>query len=141
MTGRQFCALINDMFEEGTRIVAQAGQGHMVAILVFEHDYKIVDTWDSTTRPILKYWAKYPETKERRRPRIIVDDSRNNKIESLESGMIIQHASFGNGRVTDITSGFVTILFDNGSEKKLLAQWVISNHYPQLKQQKIVYKT
>lgn len=127
LTGKQFCALINDMFEEGTRLVAQAGQGHMVAILVFDKDYKIVDTWDSTNRPILKYWAKYPETKERRRPRIIVDDSQNNKIESLESGMTINHSSFGNGRVTDITNGFVTILFDNGSEKKFLSQWVISN--------------
>lgn len=69
LTGSQFCDLIHDMFEEGTRIFAYVGNSHVAAILVFDNDYKIVDTWDSTNRKILKYWAKYPEKKTRKNNR------------------------------------------------------------------------
>ena len=69
LTGAQFCDLIHDMFQEGTKIFAYAGVYHVVAILVFENDYKIVDTWDSTNEKIIKYWAKFPEVRSKRKER------------------------------------------------------------------------
>ena len=63
------------MFVAGTRIYAYPGTSHAAAILVFDGDYKIVDTWDSTNKPINGYWAKYPERRERRSKVMKPDDT------------------------------------------------------------------
>lgn len=127
LNGKQFCALINDMFEEGTRLVALSGRTHMVAILVYSSEYKIVDTWDSTDRPIIGYWAKYPEKKARRRPARTATEEKSEKLESVEVGTIIKHSTFGIGEIKKITGGFATIAFEDGSEKTLMSQWIIAN--------------
>ena len=40
LTGKEFCSLIHDMFPAGTRIYAYSGRSHVVAILVFDGEYK-----------------------------------------------------------------------------------------------------
>ena len=92
LTGREFCDIIHDMFQAGTRIFAYVGSSHVIAILVFNEEYKIVDTWDSTNRKITKYWAKYPE-----RPQKHIKATEPAKLTEIAAGMQIQHRVFGIG--------------------------------------------
>ncbi len=129
LTGAQFCDLIHDMFQEGTKIFAYAGVYHVVAILVFENDYKIVDTWDSTNEKIIKYWAKFPEVRSKRKERKQEPkkDDKKEVILSLDIGTRIKHDTLGEGEIIEIGKGIVTINFTSGMQKKLSEQWVLAN--------------
>lgn len=132
LNGREFCELIHDMFPSGTKIYAHPGHSHAVAILVFEGDYKIVDTWDSTSRPIVNYWAKYPEQKQRQKPSERNKQATPQKITELLVGNKIIHRAYGVGKVTVIANSIATVLFENGSEKKLSVDWITANCKPSL---------
>ena len=122
LTGKEFCDLIHDMFPAGTRIYAHPGRSHAVAILVFNGDYKIVDTWDSTNHPITDYWVKYP--KRGKRPnRTKQDDT----LTELQVDMWIRHKVYGVGVVRNIANGMVLIQFPKGVEKQLAEKWVLAN--------------
>lgn len=125
LTGKEFCDIIHDMFQAGTRIFAYVGSSHVVAILVFDEDYKIVDTWDSTNRKITKYWAKYPERPPRRSKPMV-----NDKLTALSLGTKLQHKVYGTGEVTDLTDIIATIRFQDNVEKKLAIAWVLANCKP-----------
>ena len=122
LTGKQFCDHIHDMFQAGTRIFAYVGRNHAAAILVFDHDYKIVDTWDSTDRPIIKYWARYPE-RQRRRP----EPEPEEKPAELAVGVQLRHKMYGTGEVTALDGQTVSVRFQNGLEKKMAAAWILAN--------------
>lgn len=94
------------MFQAGTRIFAYVGSNHVVAILVFNDDYKIVDTWDSTERKITRYWAKYPERPQRRAKLVIAE-----KLTELSIGTKIQHKVYGTGEVIELTDAIATFAF------------------------------
>lgn len=123
LTGKEFCSLIHDMFPAGTRIYAYSGRSHVVAILVFDGEYKIVDTWDSTNRKIIEYWAKYPQKPKRPRKA----EAPTEKLTALSVGMTIQHKTFGNGKVTALSDTIATIQFAGGVEKKFAVAWVLGN--------------
>lgn len=126
LTGKEFCSLIHDMFPAGTRIYAYSGRSHVVAILVFDGEYKIVDTWDSTNRKIIEYWAKYPQKPKRPRK----TEAPAEKLTALSVGMTIQHKTFGNGKVTALSDTIATIQFAGGVEKKFAVAWVLGNCKP-----------
>lgn len=126
LTGKEFCSLIHDMFPAGTRIYAYSGRSHVVAILVFDGEYKIVDTWDSTNRKIIEYWAKYPQKPKRPRKA----EAPTEKLTALSVGMPIQHKTFGNGKVTALSDTIATIQFAGGVEKKFAVAWVLGNCKP-----------
>lgn len=125
LTGKEFCDIIHDMFQAGTRIFAYVGSSHVVAILVFDDEYKIVDTWDSTDRKITKYWAKYPERPQRRAKSVIVE-----KLTQLSIGTKIQHKVYGTGEVIELTDVIATIRFQDNVEKKLAITWILANCKP-----------
>lgn len=125
LTGKEFCDIIHDMFQAGTRIFAYVESNHVVAILVFDEEYKIVDTWDSTDRKITKYWAKYPERSQRRAKPTIVE-----KLTKLSIGTKIQHKVYGTGEVTRLTDVIATIRFQDNVEKKLAIAWILANCKP-----------
>ncbi len=127
LTGKQFCDIIHDMFPAGTRIFAFVGSNHVVAILVFDGDYKIVDTWDSTGRKITRYWAKYPERPGKRAER---PAPKPEKLTGLNVGTRVRHKSFGVGEVTEINGSIAVISFPS-AEKKLAVSWVIDNCKPE----------
>lgn len=130
LKGREFCALIHDMFPAGTRIYAYPGHSHAVAILVFDGDYKIVDTWDSTSRPITGYWAKYPERQQRRiKPEQAKPDI-SEKLTELAVGTKVWHKVYGVGEVIEISNTIATIHFEKDVKKKLAVDWVIANCKP-----------
>lgn len=124
LSGKQFCDHIHDMFQAGTKIFAYVGNSHVVAILVFDGDYKIVDTWDSTDRKITGYWAKYPDNR--------VKPSDNKQVEKLTeicSGTRIVHKTFGIGEVISISGSSAEIRFDN-VVKQFSVSWIIANCLP-----------
>lgn len=125
LNGKEFCDLIHDMFQAGTRLYAYPGHSHAVAILVFDGDYKIVDTWDSTNKPITGYWAKYPERQQRQKK-----PAENNTLNGLDVGTKVRHKIYGVGEVTGIANTIATILFENDVEKKLAVDWVVANCKP-----------
>ena len=126
ISGKEFCGLIHDMFQAGTRIYAFPGKHHAVAILVFDNEYKIVDTWDSTGEPIMGYWAKYPERRQRpRKPEQISDLPK--KLTELTVGTKLRHKIYGIGEVIEIDNSIAVIRFENDVEKKLAVDWVIVN--------------
>ena len=128
LTGREFCALIHDMFPAGTGIFAYVGSSHVVSIRVLDGEYKIVDTWDSTNRKIVRYWAKYPKKPQRRveppapAPQV--------KTARTENGARIRHSIYGVGKIIKKAGSTVTIRFDNGAEKVFTAKWVEENCSP-----------
>ena len=86
-------------------------------------EYKIVDTWDSTNRKIIEYWAKYPQKPKRPRK----TEAPTEKLTALSVGMTIQHKTFGNGKVTALSDTIATIQFAGGVEKKFAVAWVLGN--------------
>ena len=130
LNGKEFCDLIHDMFEAGTKLYAYPGHSHAVAILVFDGDYKIVDTWDSTNHPIIGYWAKYPERQQKRRPSAAEKSVPTDKFTELTVGMKVCHKVYGIGEVTHIANTIAVILFENDIEKKLAVDWVMANCKP-----------
>ena len=130
LTGKGFCDIIHDMFQAGTRIFAYVGSDHVVAILVFDGDYKIVDTWDSTDRRITSYWAKYPKRTKGERPVEIAEpepEKPDDTITSLSEGMKIVHKTFGAGEVVALKSGIASVEFPGNGVKKMAESWVIAN--------------
>ena len=123
LTGKQFCDLIHDMFQAGTRIFGYVGNSHVVAILVFDGDYKIVDTWDSTDRLITKYWAKYPERPRRREK----PPQKPEPVTALYVGMQLRHSMYGCGTVTALRDSTATVRFASGTEKQFAAEWILAN--------------
>ena len=130
LTGKQFCELIHDMFQPGTRLYAYPGHHHAVAILVFDGDYKIVDTWDSTGKPITGYWVKYPERQQRRKPPEPDKPVAPARLTELTVGTKVRHKVYGVGEVTELTETTATIRFRDTLEKKLVIDWVIANCQP-----------
>lgn len=133
LSGKEFCDIIHDMFQAGTRLYAYPGHGHAVAILVFDGDYKIVDTWDSTFKPIIGYWAKYPERQQRRKPAEQDRPDQHEKLTGLSVGDKIVHKIYGTGEVFSISNSIAAIRFENDAVKKLAVDWVIANCKPALK--------
>lgn len=125
LTGKEFCDIIHDMFQAGTRIFAYVGSSHVVAILVFNEEYKIVDTWDSTNRKITKYWAKYPE-----RPQKHIKAAEPAKLTEIAAGMQIQHKVFGLGTIVETSGTIATVRFQDNNEKKLAIAWILLNCKP-----------
>lgn len=125
ISGKEFCDHIHDMFPAGTRIYAFPGKRHAVAILVFDNEYKIVDTWDSTGKPIIGYWAKYPERRQRPRKSDVPE-----KLTELAVGTKVRHKVYGVGEVTAIANTTVVIHFEKDVEKKFAADWVLANCKP-----------
>ena len=126
LTGKEFCDHIHDMFQAGTRIFAYVGNDHAAAILVFDDDYKIVDTWDSTDRYITKYWAKYPE-RPQRRPR---NEEQQSQLTELSVGTRLRHKVFGAGEITALDNSFAEIRFKDGTEKRFAVSWILANCKP-----------
>ena len=124
MTGWEFCEHIHDMFQAGTRLYAYFGHTHAAAILVFDNDYKIVDTWDSTNCRITSCWAKYPE-RPTRRPKPEAD-----KLTELAVGMQIRHQVYGTGEIIALTDTVADVRFQNQTEKKLAPAWILANCKP-----------
>jgi hypothetical protein len=130
LTGKGFCDIIHDMFQAGTRIFAYVGNSHVVAILVFDGDYKIVDTWDSTDRRITGYWAKYPKRTKHDRP--VREETpamppKDDSITSLSEGMRIVHKAFGTGEVVSLKNGIASVEFPGKGVRKMAESWVIAN--------------
>lgn len=130
LTGKEFCDLIHDMFPAGTRLYAYPGHSHAVAILVFEGDYKIVDTWDSTNKIITGYWVKYPERQQRRKSEPPAQPNTPEKLSELTVGTKLMHKTYGEGRVTALTDTIASIAFKDNVEKKLSIAWVLANCKP-----------
>ena len=114
----------------GLRPESYPGHHHAVAILVFDGDYKIVDTWDSTGKPITGYWVKYPERQQRRKPLVPDKPDAPIKLTELTIGTKVLHKVYGVGKVTDLKDTTAIILFDDNIEKKLGIEWVIANCKP-----------
>lgn len=125
ISGKEFCDHIHDMFQAGTRIYAFPGKRHAVAILVFDNEYKIVDTWDSTGKPIMGYWAKYTERKQRPKKSDVPE-----KLTELTVGTKVRHKVYGVGEVTAIANTTAVIHFEKDVEKKFAADWVLANCKP-----------
>ena len=127
LTGKEFCDLIHDMFQAGTRIYAYPGHHHAVAILVFDGDYKIVDTWDSTGKLITGYWVKYPERQQRVRPTKPNKPALPEKLTGFTVGTKVLHKVYGIGEITAVSEAIAVIRFENVQEKKLAVDWVLRN--------------
>ena len=130
LNGKQFCELIHDMFQPGARLYAFPGHHHAVAILVFDGDYKIVDTWDSTSHPITGYWVKYPERREKPKPPAPEKKKDDERLTGLTVGAKVVHKIYGTGEVTEINDTTAVIRFRNNVEKKLGIEWVLANCKP-----------
>lgn len=126
VTGSEFCDMIHDMFQPGTRIFAEVGSDHAVAVLVFDGDYRIVDTWDCSARKINRYWAKYPKRQIRSRKQTEVSSS----ITELHTGMKIKHTLYGTGEIVQLSDTTATIRFSENVTKKMSAVWMKENCRP-----------
>lgn len=127
LTGKEFCNLIHDMFQAGTRIYAYPGHHHAVAILVFDGDYKIVDTWGSTGKLITGYWVKYPERQQRVRPTKPNKPALPEKLTGFTVGTKVLHKVYVIGEITAVSEAIAVIRFENVQEKKLAVDWVLRN--------------
>ena len=61
-TGREFCTYLNEFMKSGNPVIAKIGTHHITVFVnkgtTIEKDYKVVDTWDCSTRCVGNWWSK-----------------------------------------------------------------------------------
>lgn len=121
LTGKDFCREMSARYNQGVRIFAYVGSGHVAAILPFQEDgttrYKMVDSWDSTDQKIGTYFVKPVSDG-------IVQRALQN---GLNVGMKVVHPVFGEGVIKGISQhGWLVVSFC--SDQRLLdTKWVLTN--------------
>jgi len=119
MKGVDFCHQIKDMYPNGTKIFAYSGSHHVVAILIYDSEYKIIDSWDSSESPIGEFWTKYPERTKK-------EKSSSEKV-VCAVGNKIKHSVYGTGVIEKISQGIVNVNFEKERTKRLGESWIIKN--------------
>ena len=121
LNGSEFCKELDKVLRLGETVFANVGRSHVAAVLPFKENgvthYKIVDSWDSTSRKIGEYWIKP----------VPVNDT-TSAAEKCSVGSVIVHPIFGRGRVIDLhTSGWATVLFSQHGKRRLDIRWILQN--------------
>lgn len=127
LDGKSFCEEMNRKCRNGERIFAYVGRLHVAAIVpVINNDgkavYKIIDSWNSTNRLIGEYWIMRPAKES--------DSAHTNNRPTPKAfciGEHIIHPSFGDGTVTEIVTGVLTVDFGVNGLRRLGAAWVQKN--------------
>jgi len=121
LTGEEFCREMSLIFHQGERIFAHVGSSHAAAIVPFREDgvtrYKIVDSWDSSSRKIDEYWVKKPSGQDRKQ-----------KAEDLMPvNSYIIHPLYGRGKIqSHHQSGWTAVNFPEGFHV-LSTKWIAGN--------------
>lgn len=121
LNGSEFCKELDKVLRLGETVFANVGRSHVAAVLPFKENgvthYKIVDSWDSTSRKIGEYWIKP----------VPVNDT-TSAAEKCGVGSVIVHPIFGRGRVIDLhASGWATVLFSQHGKRRLDIRWILQN--------------
>ena len=122
LDGNEFCKELDKVLHLGETVFANVGRSHVAAVLPFKENgmthYKIVDSWDSTSRKIGEYWIKP----------VPVNDATSSAKERCSVGSVIVHPVYGRGRVIDIHAlGWATVLFPQHGERRLDIRWLLQN--------------
>ena len=121
LTGKEFCSKMSSRYRHGEKIVAYIGRSHIAAVLPFREEdtirYKIVDSWDSTSKKIGTYFVK--ETNGEFIPKT--------EPSEVKAGTKVMHPVFGEGEVKRISHhGWLVVSF--GEKQKLLdTKWALVN--------------
>lgn len=121
LTSKEFCTEIEKLCRNGERIFAHCGRSHVVAIILVDGHYKIIDSWDSSNRYIGEFWVKTCD-KPKMSPKVEKMFS-----ESFSVGDWLNHPSFSAGIITSVMSGVVTIDFGEKGFRRLGDAWVLKN--------------
>lgn len=66
LSGAEFCREMSLRCTGGQRILASLGRSHVAAVIPVREnsgdqpDYRVLDSWDSTDRPVIGYWISPP---------------------------------------------------------------------------------
>lgn len=125
LDGKAFCDEMTLRLHRNERVFAFVGRSHVAAVVPVEDEdgrstYKILDSWDSSSRPIGEYWVRTPS----RLPDAAA-------MELLAPGRRILHPAFGEGRIDRTEkrsrSLIVCISFAVCGAKRLEADWVLGH--------------
>ena len=121
-----FCAEMTEAYTHGERVLAMSGRSHAVAVLPVRQKngtvhYEIFDNWDSSARNILDYWVYTPKSKKHGAlsGTAIIG-------EMLIPGLLIDHPTYGQGQIRDVSNKYVIASF-NSTAKKLSKDWLMKN--------------
>lgn len=122
LDGNEFCKELDKVLRLGETVFANVGRSHVAAVLPFKENgvthYKIVDSWDSTSRKIGEYWIKP----------VPAHDAISAAKEECSIASVIVHPVFGTGRVISLHAlGWATVLFPQHGERRLGIRWILQN--------------
>lgn len=121
LTGRDFCIEMDKQCRNGERIFAHSGRSHAVAIVPVDGNYRVIDSWDSTSHTIGDFWFKANKISE---PEVMPEKM---SCSLFAVGEFLQHPSFGVGIVIAATPGVVTTDFGVNGIRRLGTDWVAKN--------------
>lgn len=127
LDGKAFCEEISRIYHNGERIFAHVGRLHVAAIVPVRGDegsktYKIIDSWDSSTRLIGEYWV-LPANSPKSKNDVSSSLSTGNQ-QPLSIGTRLKHPTFGVGIITEVVTGILTMDFGENGSRRLGETWV-----------------
>lgn len=132
LDGKAFCEEISRIYHNGERIFAHVGRLHVAAIVPVRGDegsktYKIIDSWDSSTRLIGEYWV-LPANSPKSKNDVSSSLSTGNQ-QPLSIGTRLKHPTFGVGIITEVVTGILIMDFGENGSRRLGETW-IRKHCP-----------
>lgn len=121
LTGEEFCTEMDRLYQNGERIFAHSGKSHAVAIVPIGSHYRVIDSWNSTSRTVGEFWVKAAEAP------CSKAETEKASCRSFAVGDSLLHPVFGAGVVTDVAPGVVTIDFGVNGLRRLGVSWVLKN--------------
>lgn len=123
LNGKDFCEEMNKYYHNGERIFAHVGRLHVAAIVPVSDNggtsYKIVDSWDSSTRLIGDYWVLPMKSTKSDCTAPKTTRSTNTCVRKQ-----LYHPSFGRGVITEINAGVLLVDFEEVGARRLGEEWV-----------------
>lgn len=126
LDGQDFCEEMNKRYHNGERIFAHVGRLHVAAIVPVSGagrtSYKIIDSWDSSARLIGEYWVLPAKTYKTEGTATESKGAKNKKEPRI--GRWLNHPTFGEGVITEVAVGVLTVDFGEKGFRRLGEDWV-----------------
>lgn len=127
LDGKAFCEEMSRIYHNGERIFAHVGRLHVAAIVPVHgaegnKTYKIIDSWDSSTRLIGEYWVLPANSHESKND--VPSSLSTGNQQPLSIGVRLKHPKFGVGIITEVVTGILTIDFGENGSRRLGETWV-----------------